>query len=112
VLGDTAAMSELEAFVAELPPARATPLLRAGRARVRAELAHRDRDADATRGFEDDAIALLRSVGARPLLAQTLLEQARRHGDVEALTQARDIYDELGAKRWLERVAEASEVAA
>jgi tetratricopeptide (TPR) repeat protein len=111
-LGDTAAMSELEAFVAQLPPARATPLLRACRARVRAELAHRDGDADATSRFEDDAIKLLRSVGARPLLAQTLLERARRHGDEKALAQARGIYDELKAKRWLERAAEPSEVAA
>jgi len=36
----------------------------------------------------------------------------RRHGEMDSLAQAREIYDELGAKRWLERLAEASEVAA
>ena len=112
LLPDTAAMADLEAFVGELPPARATPLLRAGRARLQAELAHRAGDASASERFEGQAIALLRSVGARPLLAQALLERARRHDDTEALAEARAIYEELGAARWLERIGEASEVAA
>ncbi len=103
-LGDTTAMGELEAFVAALPPARATPLLRSGRARLQAELAHRSGDHEAARRFEDEAIELLRSVGARPLLAQALLERSRRHEDGEALVEARAIYEELGATRWLERV--------
>jgi class 3 adenylate cyclase/tetratricopeptide (TPR) repeat protein len=112
LLGDTTAMAELEAFVAKLPPARATPLLRAGRARLQAELAHRAGDPASAHRFEDDAIALMRSVGARPLLAQALIERARRHQTSEALTEAHAIYEELGATRWVERIAEASEVAA
>jgi class 3 adenylate cyclase/tetratricopeptide (TPR) repeat protein len=112
LLGDTSPMAELYAFVADLPPARATPLLRAGRARLQAELAHRAGDENSSHLFEEEAIALLRSVGARPLLAQALLERARRHGDSEALTEARAIYEELGATRWLERIGETREVVA
>jgi class 3 adenylate cyclase/tetratricopeptide (TPR) repeat protein len=109
--GDTSAMTELESFVAELPPARATPLLRAGCARLQAELFYRVGDAHAAHRFEEEAISLLRSLGARPLLAQALVERGRRHQASEALTEARAIYGELGATRWLERIAEASEVA-
>ncbi|MBV9536517.1 MAG: AAA family ATPase, partial [Solirubrobacterales bacterium] len=110
-LGDDGAMNELAAFVADLPPARATPLLRAGRARLQAEIAHRAGDEVVAERFEDEAISLLRSLGARPLLAQTLLERARRREDPDALSEARAIYEELGATRWLQRIAEASEVA-
>ncbi len=111
-LGDEGAMNELDSFVTVLPPARTTPLLSAGRARVRAELAHRAGDVGAAEQFEDEAIRLLRDVGARPMLAQALLERARRRQDGEALAEARVIYQELGAKRWLERIDELSEVAA
>ena len=109
---DETLIAELDAFVAELPPARATPLLRAGRARLQAELAHRAGDPDAAGRFEQEAISLLRSVGARPLLALTLLERARRHPDPEALGEARAICDELRAQRWLERVDAELEVTA
>ena len=104
LLGDTAEMTELEGFVARLPPAHATPALRAGRARLQAELAHRAGEAEACERFEEEALALLRSVGARPLLAQALLERARRHADPEALAEAQSLYEELGATRWLERI--------
>ena len=83
-------MSELSAFVDGLPPAIATPLHRA----------------------EDDACAHLRAAGARPLLAGALVEKARRRDDPEALEQARAIYAELGATRWLERLAGEFEVTA
>jgi hypothetical protein len=111
-LRDPTTMEQLEAYVAGLPPARATSLLRAGRARLRAELAHRSGDDASALEFEDEAIALLRSVGARSLLAQALSERSRRHGDTEALVEARAIYEELGAARWLERIGEATEVTA
>jgi class 3 adenylate cyclase/tetratricopeptide (TPR) repeat protein len=104
LLGDTSAIAELERFVSELPPARATPLLRAGRARLQAELAHQAGDAEAVVQYEEQAIELLRSVGARALLPQTLLERARRRGDRDGLAEARAIYAELGATRWLERL--------
>jgi hypothetical protein len=111
-LGDETALIELEAFVAGLPPARATPLLRSGRARVRAELAHRAGDETALERSEDEALALLREVGARPTLARALIEKARRGQDAGALAEARSIYEDLGAARWLERIEQLSEVAA
>ena len=58
------------------------------------------------------AIELLRSVGARPLLARALLEHGRRREDPEALAEARAIYTDLGATRWLARLDERTEVAA
>ncbi len=112
LLKDEEAMAQLEAFVAELPPARATPVLRAGRARLIAERAHAVGDAAATRAAEEEAISLLRSIGARPLLAEVLLERHRRAADSAALAEARAIYTELGATRWLARISSASEVVA
>ncbi len=103
-LDDDQPIAELEAFVAALPPARATPLLRAGRARLSAELAQRRGDAQTAVQCEDEAIALLRSIGARPLLARALFERARRREDAEALAEARAIYEQLGASRWLARI--------
>jgi tetratricopeptide (TPR) repeat protein len=111
-LGDKAAIDELEAFVASLPPARATPLLRAGRARLLAEQAHRRGDAEGADRSELEAIDLLRMVGARPLLAKALLDRAGRRDDPDALNEARSIYAELGATRWLERIERNSELAA
>jgi len=58
------------------------------------------------------AIALLRSLGARPLLAQALSERARRREDAEALAEAREIYTELGAARRLARLDDISGVPA
>jgi tetratricopeptide (TPR) repeat protein len=101
---DEAAIAELEAFVAELPPVRATPLLRAGRARLAAERAHRRGDSEAEDALEREAVELLRSVGARPLLARALIERANRRDDAAALAEAREIYTQLGAARWLARV--------
>jgi hypothetical protein len=112
VLGDEPSISELETFAARLEPAQATPLLRAGQARVAAEQAHRRGDDAAAVGFEDEAISLLRSVGARPMQANALLERARRRQDPEALAEARSIYTDLGATRWLARVDRATEVVA
>jgi hypothetical protein len=106
--GDDAAMTRLERFVADLPPARATPQMRAGRARIAAEQAHRRGDAKAADDLEREAITLLRSIGARPLLARTLLERTRRRKDDQALAEARAIYSELGADRWLGHVDEPS----
>jgi class 3 adenylate cyclase/tetratricopeptide (TPR) repeat protein len=111
-LGDEGTMADLVDAVSRRPPASATPLLRAGRARLEAEMAHRQGDADGSRQREDEAIELLRSVGARPLLAQALLERWRRQADTEALAEGRAILSELGATRWLERLEQGSGVAA
>jgi hypothetical protein len=111
-LEDQATLSALCAVVDGLPPARAWPLLRAGRARLRAELAHRRGDREAVERFENEAIGLLRSLGARPLLGQALLERARRHDDPAALAEARAIFEGLGAVRWLGRLEAAAGVTA
>jgi hypothetical protein len=111
-LADDVAIAELEAFVAALPPGRATPLLRAGRASLSAEQAQRRGDIQDADAFGQEAIALLRAVGARPLLARVLLDQARRREDPDALAEGRAICTELGASRWLARIDETSGVAA
>jgi class 3 adenylate cyclase/tetratricopeptide (TPR) repeat protein len=111
-LGDEAVFAELSGFVDVRPPAETTPLLRAGRARLAAEQAHRRGDSDEADRHERTAIELLRSVGARPLLAQALLERGHRREDGDALAEARAIWDELGATRWLARIDRGSEVAA
>ncbi len=111
-LGDDQMGAELIAFVESLPPVRATPLLRAGRARLAAERAHRAGDSEAAVRHEDQAIALLRAVGAQPLLAAALLERARRRDEPEALAEVRAIYTELRATRWLSRIGEQREVRA
>jgi class 3 adenylate cyclase/tetratricopeptide (TPR) repeat protein len=108
-LADAGSMSELVSFVDGLVPARKTPLLHAGRARLLAEQAH---DEEAAARFEHEAISLLREVSARPLLARTLIERARRRHDPEALTEARSICIDLGAVRWLARIDALNEVPA
>jgi hypothetical protein len=112
LLGDQTAIEDLIERVSRRPPAGATPLLRAGRARLQAEFGHRRGDEQAARKYEDEAIHILRSVGARPLLARTLLERARRRPEPEALAEARTIYAELEATKWLERIGQANEVPA
>ncbi len=111
-LGDERAITQLEAFVDEMQRARATPLVRAGRARLRAEQAHRRGQAEAAWGHEEEAIELLRSVGARPQLAKALLERHHHSGDADSLAEARAIYTELGASAWLARIDEPSGVTA
>jgi class 3 adenylate cyclase/tetratricopeptide (TPR) repeat protein len=111
-LGDEGILSDLTSVVDRLPPARAWPFLRAGRARLRAELAHRRGDREGAERFEEEAIELLRSLGARPLLARALLERARRRDDPAALAEARTLYEELGAVRWLGRLEAAVGVTA
>ncbi len=105
-LSEDVAIAELTTLVEELPPARALPLMRAGAARLDAERAHRAGDFTAAAGREQDAIDILRGIGARPLLARALLERARRRDDAGALHEARAISTELGAKRWLAEIDE------
>jgi class 3 adenylate cyclase/tetratricopeptide (TPR) repeat protein len=112
LLADPASAQRLIAIVDGLPPARATPLLRAGRARLAASNAYLDGDLDAVRACEDEAIALLRSVRAMPMLALTLLERAARRQAPEALSEARELCGRLGATQWLERSESIPEVAA
>ena len=98
--------------VRELPPARATALLRAIRLRLTAEQARRGGDVARANADADEACAILEDVGARPLLARTLLERARSEQDLAALAQSRDIYAQLGATRWLERIKDEFKITA
>ena len=111
-LGDEKMMAELEAIVSALPRARATPLLRAGAARLAAERAHLAGDTDRAQASEREAIDLLRAVGAQPMLARALLDRSRRRDDPQALAEARAIYTALGATRWLERIDQGRSVTA
>lgn len=95
-----------------MPPVRSTPLLRAGRARLAAAQAYRRGDEESASTHQEQAISLLRSVGARPLLASALLERAARHDDQDAAAEARVIVHELRATRWLDRLDAAATEAA
>src|SRR3954454_21429764 len=80
--------SDLDALidrVDNLDRAQATPLFKAGQARLRAEKAHRAGEDAAAQAHEQEAIDILRSLGAKPGLAQALLDRHRRRGDEEAL---------------------------
>ncbi len=111
-LGDERALRELDDAAAALPRSLTTSLILAGRARLQALRADHRGAAREAETHQDEAIRLLRSVNARPLLAQALLERARRSADGEALAEAREICEELGATRWLERIDQLTEATA
>jgi hypothetical protein len=112
LLEDDAALIELDEVVSRLQAVQATPVMRAGQARVRAELAHRRGDDEGARELQREAIAILRELGARPLLADALVELGRRGDDSDAIADARAIYAELGAERRLAQIDEPSGLAA
>jgi class 3 adenylate cyclase/tetratricopeptide (TPR) repeat protein len=110
-VGDLAKVEELLTAVEALPLGRRPPLLQAQAARLRAWLAatlgHRE-------GIEVSfkaAAGMLRELGIPFWLAVTLLEHAEwlaRDGDATRgrplLTEARAIFERLGAQPWLERL--------
>jgi hypothetical protein len=99
-LGDTARTEELFAFVEGLPKGARPPYLEAHALRLRA----RQRgDAKALA----QAAARFRSLSIPFWLGVTLLEQAEAVGDgaeaVRLRTDAREIFERLGATPWVER---------
>jgi class 3 adenylate cyclase/tetratricopeptide (TPR) repeat protein len=112
LLEDDEALVELDEFVSRLQAVQATPVMRAGQARARAELAHRRGDGEQASELQREAIAILRELGARPLLADALVELGRRGDDADAIAEARAIYAELGAERRLAQIDEPSGLAA
>jgi class 3 adenylate cyclase/predicted ATPase len=110
--GDDTAIAQVCGQLEALAPARVTPVRLAQRARLLAEQEHRRGDEAAAVAREREATELLRSIGARPLLADALLDSVRRRNDEEALAEARSIYEELGATAALERLAAAETAAA
>ena len=109
-LGDDDAVTQLIEFVAELPPVKRTPLLRAGAARFAGLLAARHGDIKAAGERLEQATGELREIEAPFVLAQVLLERAEllhaEARDVEAtplLAEATEIFSRLRATPYLER---------
>jgi class 3 adenylate cyclase/tetratricopeptide (TPR) repeat protein len=109
---DDQAMARLLAALDNLAPVRLGPVKLALRSRLLAEQAHLGSDSGTAETHEREAIEVLRSVGAQPALAEALLDAVRRRSDPDALAEVRDIYCELGAVRWLERIEKPTEVSA
>ena len=109
-IDNQAALERLIQFVAELPPAMRSPLLRASAARFAALLAGRRGDERIAEDHFDDAVRELRGIEAPFVLAQVLLEQAEllysdaRVDEAQPLAnEATDIFLRLRATPWLER---------
>ncbi len=110
-MGDLAGAELVLADVASWPGRETTPLLRAEVARMSARLSAAKGDLRAAEEGFTAAIAMLRKIGdpfllAEPLaeLAECLLAQGRSEGAEPLLTEARAIFDRLGARPWLERI--------
>jgi class 3 adenylate cyclase/tetratricopeptide (TPR) repeat protein len=108
-LGNLDAADEILRTVERFRPGEQRPFLQAQASRFRAALADRRGDGGETdRGYKG-ATALFREIGFPFYLAVTLLEHAeslRRRGDPEAeplLAEAREIFEPLEARPWLER---------
>ena len=97
-LGETEKVDELLAEIEALRPGERPRLLEAHRRRFRAKLS-----GDAA-GLEA-AAALFRELSLRFWLAVTLLEQGELTSDTVSLAEAREIFQELKAMPWLERLA-------
>jgi class 3 adenylate cyclase/tetratricopeptide (TPR) repeat protein len=110
-LGDLDAVERRLRWFRQLPPADRGPFLQAHAERFAARLAAaRGRTDDVERGFKR-AGALLREMGARFWLGVVLLEhgtwlaETGRTADAEPLLdEAREIFERLEARPWLERL--------
>jgi class 3 adenylate cyclase/tetratricopeptide (TPR) repeat protein len=97
-LGDTAMTEKLFAFIDELPSGNRSPFLVAHAQRLRARTAG---DAD-----ELEAVARrFRELESPFWVAVTLLEHAELTGEDLSRTEAREIFEQLGARPWIERAA-------
>ncbi len=109
-VGDEDAVGHLIRFVAELPPARRSPLLGSAAARFEGLLAARRGDLPAADKRLAASIRQLREVEVPFNLGQALIDHAevlRARGDDQApalLAEARTIFERLRATPWLERV--------
>ena len=96
-LGEAAKVEELLALVEDVPLGTRPPFLDAQAKRFRARLS-----GDSS-GFEA-AAALFREVDLPFWLAVALLEYGEVTGSEESLSEAREIFDELRATPWLDRL--------
>ncbi|HEX9311845.1 MAG TPA: hypothetical protein VGA30_03325, partial [Actinomycetota bacterium] len=109
-LQDRVALDDLLGRVEGRPPGAMPPFLRGLAARARARIGWWDGDAEGGDRASAAAEALFRQISNPFWLGVTLLERAEslagRGEDAEGpLSEAREIFDGLGAKPWLERVA-------
>ena len=107
-LGDTAKAAELVSSIEAVPAGLRSPYLGAQALRFRGRLAASEDDA--VEQFEA-AVERFRELGIAFWLAVTELEQAERlvsagrESEAEPLlAEARDIFEQLGARPWLERI--------
>jgi predicted ATPase/class 3 adenylate cyclase len=111
LMGDLAKVEELLDTVRSLPPGRRTPFLEAHASRLGGRSsAIRGGDGDVASAFKG-AIGLFREMGIPFWMAVTLLEYAewlvgheRADEAGASLTEAREIFERLGARPWLERL--------
>ena len=100
-LGDTAKADELLRIVEGVPAGTRPPYLDAQARRFRARM-----DGNAA-GFEA-AAAIFRELSLPFWLAVTLLEHGELTGDRPSLDEAREIFERLEARPWLERLQAAA----
>jgi hypothetical protein len=100
-LGESAKIERLLASVESVPLGSRPPYLDAQAHRVRARLA------GDPAGYET-AAARFRELGLPFWLAVTLLEHGELTGDETSLAEAREIFERLRARPWLERLEAAS----
>jgi tetratricopeptide (TPR) repeat protein len=97
-LGDTAKAAELFAFADAVPPAGRSLYLEAHVQRIRARIAG---DADGLLA----AVRRFRELESPFWVAVALLEHAELTGDDGSRAEAQEIFEQLGAKPWLDRAA-------
>ncbi len=109
-LGDEAALDRVVDFIAGVPPAFRSPVLRASAAQFEGLLAWRHGDVRVAEERLATATREFKGAGARFNLAQTLLERAElltedgRDEEAEPLlAEASRTFEQLGAIRWIER---------
>jgi class 3 adenylate cyclase/tetratricopeptide (TPR) repeat protein len=117
-LGDTARLEDLLALAAAFGAGESTPYWRAQASRLEARLAASRAESDVVEARFMAAAGTFREIGVPFWLAVTLTEHAEwmaAAGKAEqaepSLTEARDIFERLGAAPWVERVGAVSRTA-
>ena len=100
-LGECATAEELVASIEAVPPGLQSPYLTAQALRFRARLAGSD---DVAIENYEAAAKRFRELGVVFWLAVTLLEHGEPTGDSALLDEAREIFERLEARPWLERL--------
>jgi class 3 adenylate cyclase/tetratricopeptide (TPR) repeat protein len=111
-LGNLGKVDELLAVIEQLPPGQRPPLLEAQSTRLRARVAGIRGDREVLEAGFTAAARMLRELGIPFWLAVSLLEHgewliadARAESAEPLLAEARQIFERLGARPWVERLA-------